>query len=383
MSALIYLSTFFLSIVCLYLYEHIKGKGIYIYLRHFFSIIGIMLPCFLAAFRDASVGTDTIFYQQFYIYATEQNSFWSYHKLIDNELAYDCLIYFCANYLKSYHSFLFLSQSLVIVPIYLFALKMKHQLHGNITVTMVMFVYYMLFYNMTLNNMRQGISASFLILAFGYWDEKYRIKAIMIGLIATLFHLSAVIGVLLIVAASFLLQYRNNGARKSMSLILLLGFFITIMMLPQIAWFTYTNHLIPYSIYHYTERYILGEGRVNMSVGKITMLIMRIGLLLLPLILHEKIADYKVYRKTEMQIIVGTTIFASFFIIYQNILAYRVTIFQDYFFMIFFPQALSNRNYMRKDAKKAFLIAYLLVYWWFYYMYEGWNGTYPFVFAVS
>lgn len=382
MGVLIYIAIFALSLCSFYLAEYFEKKGYYNVIGYGFVIIGIIIPCLLAAFRASCVGTDTVYYEEFYDYATKVHPFSLYCTTTDNEILFDGLIYFCANQLRSYHAFLFLCQFLIITPIYFFSIELRRRTDVNISTTAVMYIYFVLFYNMTLNNMRQSIAAAFLLAGIYYYKKPDKFKAIILMVLAVCFHNSAVVGIVLIVISGFPLRYKKANARKLSLIALIIFFIIAIALLPQLSEMAYNNQMIPYTIYHYAERYFVGEGRVNMTMGKIAMLICRSILLLYPL-LCGKTGDFKEYKSSEIQVILGTTIFVSFFTIYQNILAYRVTIYQDFFFMSFLPQFLYSEDYARSDVRKLFYIFFIFLYWGFYYIYEGWNGTYPYIFAFT
>ena len=190
---MIYCIMFLISLIFIYIGTKLEKKNkIFAYV---FEIIGILLPCLLAAFRATTIGTDTDVYvtKIFDAACKEQNGFIHFIQHPNSkvkEILYLSITYISAKISSNVGVLLFINELLVIAPVFI-ALKRKNKGNGN-ALLLGMFLFYTFFYNMSLNIARQSIAISFTILAFSFIDEN-KIKFIALGIVAFLFHRTAII----------------------------------------------------------------------------------------------------------------------------------------------------------------------------------------------
>lgn len=160
-----------------------------------FSIVGILIPCLLAAFRDLSIGTDVkVYIKPLFDSASWYGDFQTYflhpNSMIDDVL-YLLMTFICRKISSHISLLFFVIEVLVMVPVYVALLRSNRQ--KNNSVVLGMFIFFMFFYHTSFNMARQSIALSFSILAMTYLDDNKNIKFLILSIIAFLFHNSAII----------------------------------------------------------------------------------------------------------------------------------------------------------------------------------------------
>ena len=174
----------------------------------FWSVVALALPCLLAGLRAVAIGTDVAGYAQPLFELAQSNdgldSYWSslwwrdnwhYVGPADFEPGYSLLAWVSARLFGSLQSFLFLMQAFTVGPIYVAFAKHREEL----PLAGGMAAYYLVFFNQTLNMMRQGIAIALVFLAvWGLYRVgqgfRRQLPAFIALLVACTFHSSAVMG---------------------------------------------------------------------------------------------------------------------------------------------------------------------------------------------
>lgn len=159
--------------------------------RILFSLIAVLPPILLAGFRDSTVGTDMVIYilPLFEEQAIAQQELGTFIDTNDLEILYLILNYIVAKITDSPFVLLLLIHTLIIIPLYITAMKWRELLSP----VLFMFVFYMIFFQESLSIVRQSIALSFSLLAFTVFLEKKYIEFFVYAMIAFLFHQTAVI----------------------------------------------------------------------------------------------------------------------------------------------------------------------------------------------
>lgn len=194
---LIYLGGFALSCVLIALGEKKKTK-------HFilFSILALLVPCLICALRAPHVGTDTTVYLKPLTHAAmTADNIWEFFKTYwwysyknvyveGYELGFSLLVYLTGKSTASIVAVQFAVAAAIIVPIYITLSRYRKE----IPLWLGMLFFYLFFFNSTLNMMRQWMAMSFLLLAFQFMLEKKWFGTVIMSIVATLFHMSSVLG---------------------------------------------------------------------------------------------------------------------------------------------------------------------------------------------
>lgn len=210
----IYLITFSVSCFLLLLAEKLESKKV---TKKILVFLGLLLPILLAAFRKVGVGTDTkVYVYVLYEAAKKSKTFFEYlssivysnfqYKAVTQwEIGYNLLVYFSTRLTGSFQGVLFFTHALIITFVY----KGLKKINGSFSITFSMLLFYLMFYGTSMNLMRQWIAISILFYGFHFLIEKNIKMYVLTIVVATLFHNSGVIGILLL----FLYYYieKSNG----------------------------------------------------------------------------------------------------------------------------------------------------------------------------
>jgi len=171
LSVFIYLTTFALSLLCLFFSQKLlygsKGNRNPLF-GYLLLVVAIFIPCLLAALRGLSVGEDIGTYV---LPVTDYSSdiinkgfFYFYENIpFENEIGFAYILYLGLIFDNIGLSF-FIMQLLTIIPIYIVLVKCQKSL----SVTLGFATYYLLNYNFSLSGMRVSIAMSLLLLMFYY-----------------------------------------------------------------------------------------------------------------------------------------------------------------------------------------------------------------------
>lgn len=167
LSAVIYLIVFFMSCFFTALAHQSNERKNKIEFT-ICSIIAIVIPCVLAGSRNISVGTDTQNYNEIFIsikHAASLEESYSYWGIIDGlSFPFILLNRIVSKLFGSFSIMLFIFELFAVIPIYIIAFYYK----SIAPAWVVLFVYYMMFYNTSLNISRQSIAAALMMLSLMY-----------------------------------------------------------------------------------------------------------------------------------------------------------------------------------------------------------------------
>lgn len=216
-----YIITFAVSLTLIWLSQITKKKNKII--SGILLVLGLVVPCLLAALRDEKIGTDTLVYQKpFFSLAKHYPKFFSspgFVEYIDVISTHDYLYYFltwlCARITSHVGIVYFINELLIILPLYV-ALEINKK--DDKDVLLGMLIFYFLWYDLSLNMIRQGIAVSFSLLAIVLYEKKNYKQSIMTLTIASLFHNSALIVFPILALYNFIRG--NDKTRKKTAIII-------------------------------------------------------------------------------------------------------------------------------------------------------------------
>ena len=198
---MIYIVFFLISCFLIWLSEKSSSR----YIGKLLAFIAILLPCILAGMRADTIGTDLrVYVEPMYNAAKQSTSFssymdqrwyviWRYMYVNKFEIGFTTLVYLIEKLGGSLGTVLFFIQALILAPIYLGLKRMKK----SYPVYLGMLVFYLLFYNTSLNMMRQWIAMSILFYGLSYLITNEKKKYFITIVVACLFHTSALMGVVI------------------------------------------------------------------------------------------------------------------------------------------------------------------------------------------
>ena len=373
----IYIITFLFSLLFIYLGLRFKSNKV---LSIIFTTIGILIPCLLAALRDYSIGTDVKVYQIPYFdkSGTYPNLFnfifdLSFHNvyLASKEVFYLILAWISSNIFHSIQVFLFLTQLLIIVPIYI---SLKKVSKTNLGIMLGMFIYFTYFYNLTYNMARQSIALAFTVLVFSYLGEKDYKKAILFTIVSIFFHNTA----LILLPIIFLYYVLGKKMPEKKKLIIQISIFVVLLLLaiflvPLLSWLGSTFNLKYGS---YATVWLKKGGSI---IGKAVLLkaLFLIGFTYYYRDNFKKITKNYAYYFYILFIFLLSS-YTNALIEHSN----RIYFYLMYpYIMLLIPRL--PDTFKSKKVKYIMISAIIIIfsaYWLYYYCYLGYNHTVPYIF---
>lgn len=351
------------------------------------SALALLIPCLIAGLRAENIGTDvTVYVKQLtrcalvsddlkdyfncYWYAEWRNLY-----VKDYELGFSFLVYVVANIAKNMGAVLFAIQALTVLPIYI-ALSRNRQ---KMPVWFGMLLYYFLFYNSTLNMMRQWIAMGFLLLAFQLLLEKRGWLTAVFTAVAFLFHTSAILAVPIYLVYFLVwlpgrsklvhghLQVRISTVVAALFLcagvLVLLNLSLVVRLLTSLG-------MDRFSVY-------LEGGQMRLLV---TQIVLRLPLAVVLLLCWRELRDNCPAATFYLAMLFFDLVASQLASVDEN--AIRISTYFSVFSLLWLPTMV---GYVRPGAKRTLVIAgisvYAMAYWYYFYVMTLRHATYPYAFA--
>lgn len=388
LSILLYLFIFFLSIsIChnkqryfeslVRVGKDLKPNQIHITKKLIVVIFAIILPpVLLAAYRGNTVGVDTVRYIDNFESLNDYQSYLSGLKDAEFQFLYYSIGYFISWVTGSVRLYFGVFQMLTLLPVLVIGIK-KCKI---IPVWMVLSVYYFMFFNDSLNVMRQYVSAGCLLLAFLYYEEKNLKKAFTLYIVAMGFHTSAFIIGIAIVFIFYILHSKWSGLYKMVGL---LAFFLFFYFMGDLVEVLIQMKILPSRYIHYVKvffwRTVDSEWIIKeSSLGAIFEICIRTIIVTILLMYHKK----RKYNNYLFMTIIGLLFYTLCIFVLHTSYGGRITIYFDYFYILLIPRICEASMIQLKGMRKKMHIAemiLLIFYWVIHVAVLGSGGTIPFV----
>lgn len=166
-----------------------KRNNVYIYIFSGFLLV------LLASLRSETVGFDVQVYVK-KLFLSAQNSTSLYYFLQKGtwlEPLYSIVVYLAAKIFGTLQGVFFLNEILVIYFVYKSLWKCRYKLD----IAFAVLIYTTVFYGQTYNTIRQQIAMSMVLYAFTFFKENEKLVALFVLILATGFHSSAVVAVII------------------------------------------------------------------------------------------------------------------------------------------------------------------------------------------
>lgn len=330
-------------------------------------IIGILIPCVLAALRADTVGADTSGYAVLgFKYLAQMTSL---RTVIRNysEWAFYGVGYLISRFSNNVEYFLGTIEFLIIFPVVIGGWKIRKK----VCFPFFMLLFYFKFFNYSLCIMRQSISCSFIFLAYILYSEKKAIRAFMIALIGALFHSTGFFGISIILLV--ILYDRVIGNKKDKRFIDAEQEFFAVMAVFLMSLFkgivTIIIKFLPERYSDYME-FIYGKdaySRYGFFESTVRIICFILILLVFNSLSRKEKNEWKIVGYLAIS---GIVMYVMLFITWRVSVGYRVTEYLDYF-MILFVALVPNCIKIKlgqKNMSHILLVILFFVYWLFSYI---------------
>lgn len=377
----IYLLAFAISTAVIAIAEKRKTKYFVL-----LSVVALLIPCLLAAFRASNVGTDTTVYLKPMTQAALQaenmgeyfRTYWFYSwknvYIQEYDIGFSLLVYFVAKLTSSMAAVQFAVSLLIVVPVYVAIARNRK----NGPVWLGMLIFYLYFYNTTYNLMRQWIAMAFLLLAFQLLTEKKWGWTTVFCVVALAFHSSA-----LIVTVAFLIygglhivgkwQFAHNQLRIS-------GKMMLVMLLTAVSFLAILNLDLVIKLMG-----MVGIGKFsNYLQGGQMRLLPNVIILRLPVIFLLAI-NWKDFRRATPngEFFLGMLLMDLVLsqLVSVDTYSFRIGYYFSMYLLLAGPTlhgAIPCR--VRRTVTTVLLVAYCLFFWYYTYVLQLRHETYPYSF---
>lgn len=162
-----------------------------------FSVLGscalLFILFILTAFRNKNIGNDTNYYLIFYNYTVSNIS-----TPANFEIGYRIYCYFLGNYLSvDEHCFLIITATVCYLPLFIVFFKKSQSPELSIV------LFFCMLFSAYTNTLRQCIAMSLVLIGYIYLKEKKTLLFLLFVLLASCFHLSALLCILLLLSKFF------------------------------------------------------------------------------------------------------------------------------------------------------------------------------------
>lgn len=334
-----------------------------------FPIVIVIILSVFGGFRDLTIGTDVLVYgANWFEVATNFSSFSSYVDYIQSsDIGYLFINYIVSRFTDDVHIFLMILQlicnGLVVATLYRY--------RDKIPFWFSLLVYLCIFYCRTFNILRQAVALSIVFYSIKFLDEKHPIKFVIAVLIASLFHFTAIISLIILLFRK--ICELNSRLQTLFVFIIVTITFVIVFFIKDIISILYSLGIVNFRIYNYL--YDFATGSIDITVIET---FFKLLMLLLVLIQNKKIKDdLKLNNLLVLCAIVD-------FVIYQirSVIVYsdRLSFYFGYFMMLIFPQAAVSLKVKDKDKLilNTVFIVFLLGFWYYKFVYSGSCEVYPY-----
>ena len=357
----------------------VRGKKV----RSMLVFLALMMPCILAGFRAISVGSDTGDYPlslfkiaQYSDYITYLGStfdhMWVRDYVYDMGIGYATFIYVIALFTEKYMVVLFLTEFVIVVCVFraiFISLSQRYRWIG-------MLLFYFMYYNVTLNNMRQWMAMAILLLAFAHFIKRNKIW-IVYALLGLAFHKTAVCGLLVFVVYYIVERMRLHPVRidtRRYSGKVLMAFWIIMVCLIFIMHMGLTRRIM--SMIGLSSFLNYFEGEIIFSKGRF--------LLEMPMVILI-IANWKDMKQNPLRYFFLTFVLVNLIcsqINTMNVLAWRISAYISEFTILVCPYIISLCKKRDKQIIEIISVCgYGLVYWMYYFYVQNLHQTLPYLMA--
>ena len=372
LSSIVYLFTFLLTLCFCYFGEQQINKKTYKsrYIAAICFFMVILLPSLLAGIRANSVGIDVMVYVVPYFEGAKYvDSISALSTIYGGEYWYSALVYIVSRITDNVGILLFILQFLVIAPI----LKALLNLKEKVSITFGIFIYLFLFYNMSLNVMRQLVAVAFVLLAVSYYLKNMKIDKITIASIggAFLSHKTGFFGL----ANIILMKFNSKEVRKIIYIVtpaIIISF-------SAIANFLLSKFEFAYWISGYIESILRRDGDWFLNVLKPYYIVWMLWRWLFTYIIWLFIKKHPKFRCNENVInlfslyFIGVYVHFFLFYVIQSAFVNRWTVYLEAVQIILL--AVIMKNMRTNNIYKIALIILVIFNWVTFTMYGNDFGT--------
>lgn len=366
---MVYIVVFIISIFFTWLSQKHEKKRFFFVL---FSLIAIIIPAGLAGFRNTGIGTDTLTYGESIFSLVKStdgfkdfiSAYWK-GNYYDAEFLYLFLNFIVSRFFSDVGWLYFFSNLIVIVFFYLSAYTNRKRASMWLIMTFCL----LLFYNTSLNIMRQSIAISMTLYAYKFIENRRGRHILLWGILIFLAHRSGIIYFILLLLTR--MYYLDN--KKIARL------FSFVSILSTLVFFLYFNNVVAFLslISSGFSKYQIYTTLENKTGVTSSMLILYLFLMFILFIANRRYKGREIGYYLYMKCF-GVTLSLSSLI---TIAVSRISWYINVLDCIFIPRSLRIITQKNKEIGRiltVITIIFLFVVWYWMTIIGNANETYPY-----
>lgn len=362
----IYIALFFITALLFHCGFNCKNK----FLKILIITIGIVIPSYIAAVRDLSVGKDLRVYVQYqFAVAQYTSSFLEYQSIVNTDFLYAVLTFIIAHVFGNINTLLFCIQ---FINFLCFTFMLDKKINKKY-VFIVSFIYMILFFMRSLNIVRQHLAISMILVFYTLYTENKKTKAYLFFVIGTLFHSSAIFSILIPI------MYTLENKKSRVNYLLKVLIILTII----IIFLTSTYFLNFYRDISFLKKLstLSYSGFVNNSfeLDKIDTIFKLFFLFLFIMLVYKN--PKKVNKSDfyiDMMIIDFITYEFNIFIKYSERLSFYFGIIAYLFLVPKLGEYIKGDKKSKRIIVNSILVCIMLVYYILKFVYQNAGDTFPY-----
>lgn len=370
---LVYISGFLISCMIIGKTESWSHKSVG---YAFWTCVALAIPCLIAGLRADTIGTDVLGYTKPLYQLAESNvSLFDYYDAhwwrdwrnagpADFEPGFSVLVWLATRVFGSFPAVLFVIQLFTVMPIFCALTRMR----DKAPVWLGMLVYYFMYFNSSLNLMRQWIAMAILLYAYRFLVERRIRRYLAMVVVAMLFHKSALMGVAVLALQVFLVY---TGKRKFWRVVAIAGV--------GVAALSFAGYAASFLYAHGFYQYAGYLGNVSFSLNQ---LILRLPPLLVLLACWRRMGERGECAAFFVAAAVLDIVAAQLGTASEQ--ATRIALYFGGYLVLSLPHALASvRSLSNRLALGMLTLGYLAAYWVVIYSMLGSSETVPYVSILS
>lgn len=378
----IYLLTFVASSIASYGSDKLGSTNVdknklYNFISIILMLIAVLSVSILAGCRDYSIGTDVLVYgnqwfQNAVKYQSDPSLYLRWATSSSIGYFYALFNYIVARFTNNPHWFYFWYSFAENIVIY-WAIRRNKDI---ISPFQGWLVYLFLFYNSTLNVLRNWMALAIVLWGFKYIRERKLIKYLITAYVAYLFHNSAYIALVPYFVNIFLQKSENDNQKllviQLKKLVIVFFTVITVILFSQIVNFLALIGVVNTRYQEYTQLSNGGGFLVHLIVLSLPVIVLYM--------IQHKLKGNKNFELFEMYAFIMMILGV---LNRQYTYLSRITLYFDVYLILSIPFVIKNGvafNFGKIKAENLMLIAYLVFYWLLIYGFMKSGETVPYIF---
>ena len=296
---------------------------------------------------------------------------WRFVKIYEFEPGFNLLVFLSSKFSSNISFLKGIIQFLILFPILngLSELKISNRwFHWAI--------YLLIFFNMSLNLMRQSLALSFIFLAFSNLTNKKYNKVLYYSLIAFLFHYSSIIGIIILLIYYIFnkrtkIKYLRINSEIVISLRMILGILLTLILLISLLSYKSIGQFL--LLFGNTQYYGYLNGDLAFSFNQI--------LLRLPALLMLIFRFNKIKLKNDGYFWALIIIFETIISQLATLTEYtsRIVSYFSIYSIVYYPILVNSFNKrILHNFAICFVLIFSVVYWFYIFVYLQTGETVPY-----